>query len=845
MKKNCFFYSAIMVSLLSGYAKDVLAREHFNPAALETNETGITAVDLSAFEKGDQEPGKYQVDSFVNNEKVGNQNIMFSSQKDLQGRERLQPCLSPDDLKAWGVMTNNFSELRQPDSQCANLSAIAGAEAIFQFQEQRLDIHIPQVALVPHVRGYISPDQWDEGINALILNYNISGVTSHSQKEQEDTQSQYANLRPGINIGAWRFRNYSTWLHDSTSQSKWDSAYTYISRDLRALNGQFLLGENTSPSDVFDSIAFRGIQISSDDDMLPDSQKGFAPTIRGIARTSAEVTVEQNGYVIYKTNVPAGAFEISDLYPTGGAGDLYVYIKESDGITQRLVIPYANVTVLQREGHLKYDFTGGKTRNHNGSGIQEDFIEATALYGLPHGVTLYGGIQASTSESSYQAMQAGTGFNLGEWGATSLDVTNALAHINCTVPSQTQNECSRKEAGQSWRIRYNKEIPSTGTDFSFAGYRYSTRGYYSFQDSLNTYSDNSYLTSKAKSRTDITVAQDISYGAVTLSFFEQSYWNKRKSTSTSIGYNNNWDAINYSLNYTQTQNTSDRTTDRRNNWQLAFNISIPLDEFLPSTYASYSMNSASHADTTHTVGLNGSALQGNNLSWNVQQGYSAKEKAVSGSLNANYSGSFAALNAGYSYDSNMKRINYGIQGGALLHRDGLTLSQPLNETIILVKAPDAADIPINNETGIHTDVRGYAVVPYASPYHRNEVNLKTDDINNNNLELIDTSKKVVPTRGAVVRAEYETSVGFRALITLTRKDNHPVPFGAIAKYLSVKRDREGIVGDSGLLYLSGLGESGKIVVRWGKKKAEQCQVNYHLPENKSAAGVELLHALCS
>lgn len=37
--------------------------------------------------------------------------------------------------------------------------------------------------------------------------------------------------------------------------------------------------------------------------MLPDSQKGFAPTIRGIARTNAQVTVRQNGYVLYQTYV--------------------------------------------------------------------------------------------------------------------------------------------------------------------------------------------------------------------------------------------------------------------------------------------------------------------------------------------------------------------------------------------------------------------------------------------------------------------------------------------------------------------------------------------------------------
>ncbi|WP_348225910.1 fimbria/pilus outer membrane usher protein, partial [Salmonella enterica] len=74
--------------------------------------------------------------------------------------------------------------------------------------------------------------------------------------------------------------------------------------------------------------------MSTDDDMLSDSMRGFGPVIRGVAKSSAQVTLEQNGYTIYKTNVPAGPFGINDLYPTGGSGDLCVTIKESDGSEQ-------------------------------------------------------------------------------------------------------------------------------------------------------------------------------------------------------------------------------------------------------------------------------------------------------------------------------------------------------------------------------------------------------------------------------------------------------------------------------------------------------------------------------
>ncbi|MBW6086650.1 fimbria/pilus outer membrane usher protein [Escherichia coli] len=43
----------------------------------------------------------------------------------------------------------------------------------------------------------------------------------------------------------------------------------------------------------FDSVSFRGVQLASDDNMLPDSLKGFAPVVRGIAKSNAQITIKQ------------------------------------------------------------------------------------------------------------------------------------------------------------------------------------------------------------------------------------------------------------------------------------------------------------------------------------------------------------------------------------------------------------------------------------------------------------------------------------------------------------------------------------------------------------------------
>ena len=61
---------------------------------------------------------------------------------------------------------------------------------------------------------------------------------------------------------------------------------------------------------------------------------GYAPQIRGYAKTNAKVEVHQQGNLIYQTTVTPGSFEINDLYPTGFGGELQVSIYETNGEIQ-------------------------------------------------------------------------------------------------------------------------------------------------------------------------------------------------------------------------------------------------------------------------------------------------------------------------------------------------------------------------------------------------------------------------------------------------------------------------------------------------------------------------------
>lgn len=855
IKKNIVYSRphCICVMVLTAITmQDAKGRDYFNPALLEVLSTDQERIDLTTFSQaGGQLPGTYRVDIWLNNEKKTTRDVIFQQVPDANGNARLLPCISVAELAEWGVMTNRYPELGAPDSTCANISALPQATSEFKFDRQQLLLSLPQSAIKNTARGWVDPKYWDDGIPAFLLNYSLSAANSRARgSDGTNSNSEYVNLRPGLNLGPWRLRNYTVWSRNSTdgqngqTNSKWDTVYTYLQRDIKALGSQLILGDSTSASDVFDSIPYRGLQLLSDDDMLPESLRGYAPVVRGIARTNAKVTIRQNGYVIYETYVSPGSFEINDMYPTGGSGDLDVTIQEADGSEQKILIPFASLPVLQREGRFKYNLTSGTYRSYDRDVKETPLTVLTAIYGLPKGITLYGGSQLS---SKYQSVALGVGKNLGELGALSIDITQAS--------SEQKNR--DREKGQSWRLRYSKNIVETGTNFAIAGYRYATSGYWGMQEVLDTYRNSRVypLQERRRNRAELTMSQNLSgqLGNIGLSAIREDYWNSnRRMESAGASYSNIWQGVSYSLNFTRTRNTivtsgsnggARRFYDEDN--QFSLNLSVPFSLFdaKRSTYATLSTNTSKNGNTSNILGVGGTALADNSLNWSVQSGYGSQGQGYSGGLNADWRATYGQTNAGYAYDSFGQRLNYGVQGGILVHKNGITFGQPMGETPVLVEVPGAKGISVNSGVGIRTDYRGYAIVPYASPYRKNELSLNSDTFNNET-DVDITTLTIVPTRGAVVKARYNASIGLRALITLKRDNGKPVPFGATVNIVG-QPERDFIVSTEGEVYLTGLEQEGKLLVRWGANDANQCQASFNLPDDaNNNGGIRTLTLLC-
>ncbi|AJJ12638.1 hypothetical protein CH64_614 [Yersinia rohdei] len=828
-KNNSLSFSMLISAIfISGtLSKMAQAEDYFNPNALDKRGMqDIADVDtLSVFSQPQgQLPGEYKVDIYINNDFIGLNSINFIAGNNGQ----LLPEVTKQQLIEWGVNPNSSSELiaLADESSTTDISNyIHGSTTQFDFSQQKLLINIPQAAMKTTARGYVSPDLWDQGIPAFTLSYGFTGSKTW-QDTQEDQHAEFLTLRSGLNIAAWRLRNYSVYSSNEGKQH-WDTISTYLERDVAFLRSQMTLGITNSPGDIFESFQFTGARLASDESMLPYSLRGFAPVVRGIAQSNAKVTIRQSGSIIYQTYVPAGPFEITDLYPTSASGNLNVTVEELDGSTQTFVTPFSSVPIMQRDGQLKYSLSSGKYRASFPTTKEPNFVQSTLIYGLPWNTTLYGG---GLYSNDYYALALGAGLNLGDAGAFSVDVTQSNTKLGEEKQSQYQ--------GQSYRFQYAKNLLSSGTAITLAGYRYSTEGYYDFSEA-NDYYQPQARTNK-RSRMQVNISQSLNnYGSIYLNGYQQDFWNySGKEKTIGAGYNTSWNSVTYGVNYTY----SSRPGNQRSNQIFAFNFSVPFDAFLPNSRVNTSMSSVNNGATNMQVGVSGNAME-NALSYNVQQSYGNKGENGSANAAVAYKGRNGTVNSGYSYSGDSQRLNYGVQGGVVLHGDGVTLAQTLGETLAIVRAPEADDVVVQNASGVSTDAKGYAVVPYLTPYQRNRIQLGVDSLRDN-VDLVNSSASVVPTRGAIVWADFKTQVGWRALIKLNLRGT-TVPFGAIATLMTEdKLDSSnvssGIVGDNSEVYLNGLPDKGRLLVIWGKRPEQQCEADFSLPKNKDISVLQII-----
>lgn len=828
------------------------AESYFDPGLLmHGSGIDVSQLDLNDFANSNTlTPGEYDVMVNVNLIPSGEFNIAFDKQSDGQ----ITPVFTVGELKKLGVNTSALPKLRDlsEDAKVEKLSDyIADATITFDPQTLTVNLSVPQIAMVPNFAGYVPPELRDDGVTALVMDYvlnysNNRQLAQHHQKSST-SDSLFANLNAGINMGAWRLRTSYLYNYNksSGSSSSSDSSLTntYVYRTINAIKSTLRAGEISTGGNIFDSIPMKGATLKSNPQLDPSSMQGFAPVVEGFANTNATVTVRQNGSVVYQTFVAPGRFIIRDIPASGLAGDMEVTVEEEDGKQTVFTQAYSSLPMMERQGSYNYEVSAGRYNGGITVGSErKTFALGSFSVGLPYNITTYGGLLVS---NGYNSVVGGIGLSLGVLGALSTDVTHSDAKFS-----------EKNLKGQSYRIRYSKSLLSTGTSFDLTALRYTTENFYSFSDYNNagyTLKDGLAPWTGSRQRysfqTSINQSFD-SYGSLSLRASKNTYWGGQSSnTSVGMSYNNNFRGVSYSLSY-----MVDRVKSYNNSWPenrvVSFDVSVPLSlltnsEMAQTMSARYGVSVDNHGDMRHQAGLTGSAMN-SRFSYGLYQNYDSRNSNYGGSVNGTYSGNNATLSTGYSYSDTNRSMNGTLSGGLVAHSDGVTLSPNVGDTIAIITADGAKGAALS--MGAQFDRFGNAVIPQLASNTANQISVNVNTLPDD-ITFKDTSMMVYPTEGAVIKRHFKTKVGYQAMVNLTSSGKMP-PFGAIATLVAEDSDdndiNTGIVGSNGQLYMSGLPDTGRIHIQWGGD-AGQCTVNYSALEKIAITAdspVRTLNVLC-
>jgi outer membrane usher protein len=784
---------------------------------------GGGSIDLSRFERGNVTlAGIYRPLIRINDIPLPEREIIF---RQAPGSANAQPCLDRSLLMTWGIDLQKVdAAAERGDSAhlpaepfCGRLDTyIPNARIDFDDGEQVLNVSVPQAFMQSFARGYVSPDLWDEGAEAVMLNYNVSSYRLRDEEGRSNT-STYISLRGGVNLGGWRIRQTGS-MSLGGGKRRWNRNQTFAQHDLTDARAQLTVGETYTSGDILGAVRVRGASIKSDTRMLPASQRGYAPTIRGVADSNAQVVVRQNGHAIYSTTVAPGAFVIDDLFPTGYGSDLEVVITEADGRTKTIVVPFTAVPQMVRKGTTLFEVAAGQVAEDEVPGTPFVF-QATAQHGISDLTTLYGGTAVS---NSYWSGVVGAAFNL-PVGAIAVDVTGTRAALR-------RGDIKR---GVSTRIRYNRTFDATGTRFAMAAYRFSTPDYLELADAARLRSagrgERVWNPSGERTRLSATVSQQVGFGSFQLTGSRVGYWKHGSSTELSLGFGSSWRSLNYNVSVQRSRvgtvlaGATDRDASRTDT-TFFVSLSMPLGDAPASPRLSAGYRGSSNQSRGLSANVNGAFDEESNLTWNA----SATRDAYGSQTRQSFGAGLGYRTYAGTYRINATRGNRGATqlagtatGAIVAHRSGVTLAQELSETSAIIHAPGAAGARVEGYPGIRLDSRGNAIVPSLLPYQINRVSIDPRGMSHD-VELASTSETIVPRAGAISRIDYRSTVATSVLIQATQPDGSPLPFGA--SVFDASGQAVGVVGQGSKIFARGELAGARLSVRWGDGDTAGCTI---------------------
>lgn len=776
-----------------------------------------TSSDLQRFEGASVIPeGEVSLDVTLNQRWMGRYQIALRTPP---GAMQPTPCYGRELLEALGVDLLRLPPAKRAllgqEGDCLALSAL-GLEAseALAYGELRLTLSIARQHLSRRPVDHVDTRQWDSGVGAGFVNYDLNLHQQQMAHRQGTAYRGFLGLRGGLNTGDWYWRHDGILQGADDAPTRYQRGMTSVRRDLPALSAQLTLGDAASSSDVFAASAFRGLQLGSDERMLPQSRRGYAPTVRGVANSTALVSIRHRGVLLHESSVPPGPFEIDDLYPSGLSDDLEVTLKEADGSVTVFSVPFQAAPLALRPGARRFDFAGGHWLDGFGR-TGPAFGQGSWQQGLDDRLSVHGGLWVA---EDYLGGALGVALN------TAVGAVGLTAYHADAAPSP---EADRR--GQAMRLNWRQDLTDTATRLEASISRSQSTGYLGFdqfaQARRGRHSDPNHW------RASFSLDQALGPGAGRLSFAVNGArsWSGQGGTDYRLGYNNHFAAMAYGLNIGRQR--SEHGQPLRT---IALTLSMPLGERRRDLLSSaVSSDSRRHASTS----LRWSSRAGEQAQWGYglaaqYQAAAADPVGIDGNLR--YRGSAGDLAVALGSRGDQRHLALGARGAVVAHGGGVTAAPTLGESFAIIHAPGATAARVRQQPQSRVDRRGYAVVPSLAPYSVNTVEIDPKGMPRTT-ELLVAGHNVVPRAGAAPLLRFATRAGDFHVLLAERTGGEALPFGA--QVFDETGNEVGVVGQGGQVQIRSQARRGRLRISWGGAEHQTCWVDFEVGRAASAVAV--------
>lgn len=802
-KKNIVTSIISSLLLISNYVNADSVQ--FNQDALSIS--GNTDIDLSSFEKGMSQEGAYFSNVSINSRKIN-----FFDRIDFLNKDGIvQPCISQKLIEIIGLKEEFIDKIPTwSEGQCYDLSAQDdNITAHFDDEKQELALSIPQAYFLYSDENWVPPVQREVGINALVFDYNIvENYIKYKNAQTTNNLSSFGSV--GANIGRWRLRsNYQFQKDFNQSQNdnfKW--VQTYLFTDLPDSSSKFFVGKHYTSSQIFDSVRFNGISVFTDENMLPATLRGYAPSVTGTATSHATIVISQNGRILSQVKVAPGPFSIDNL-SSALSGTLDVKITEEDGSIREYQVSSTNIPFLTRPGMVQYKLNTGRLDPIGYKDVDNDFISTEFSWGMYNNLSAFGGVFAASS-NEYRAYNLGFGLNMERFGAVSFDVTQSKAQLN-SLGSST---------GESYRINYAKRF-SNSSRLDLTGYQFSNDGFMSVNNFIDTKGNptSQHVRQKNVFTTSFTQQVPEWNSDVRIGYSRESYWNEPQNNDTlSLSFNKtmkNGFFDNALLSFSVSE--SSYVKGQRSK-QAYLSLSVPFGGERNSRlqyFGSYNDHDKKYSNHVnyHTK------MNSSNLSVGVSTSNFFENTTLNAAAYRDTQYGTAQITGAYGDD--YQTLSGTLDGSLTLTGQGPVLHRRVydNQARMVIDTDNARDVSVNEDESI-TNRFGLAAISNVPTYYKATQYI---DLNNipKNVSIDDSVIESTLTDGAVGYSKLNTIVGEKALVNIRYPDGKTPPFGALV-YDAVKETVLGMVAEDGQVYLTGIQPNQRLTVKWNG--GQSCQI---------------------